>query len=137
HHDKPSVSILLRRYSMQQRLSDASGAPFVWLVTSHIIVLTIYILGVGVLFSQHKRLPSHESPLPTLRWGLFGFLLFSEIISHIWAMANGVWNAAEFLPLHLCGIAGICCAIALVASYHTRVESVYFIGFFPAFLAVG
>ncbi|HLR07748.1 MAG TPA: TIGR02206 family membrane protein [Bacillota bacterium] len=121
---------------MQQWLSDASGAPFVWLGTSHIIVLTIYILGVGVLFSQHKRITANESLLQTLRWGLFGILVFSEIIYHIWAMANGVWNAAEFLPLHLCGIAGICCAIALVTSNQTIVEIVYFIGFFPAFLAV-
>src|SRR5699024_11310026 len=120
----------------QQWLSDASGAPFVWLGTSHIIVLTIYILGVGVLFSQHKRITANESLLQTLRWGLFGILVFSEIIYHIWAMANGVWYSAAFLPLHLCGIACICCAIALVTSNQTIVEIVYFIVFYTAYLVL-
>src|SRR5699024_1585814 len=111
-------------------------APFVWLGTSHIIVLTIYILGVGVLFSQHKRITSNESLLQTLRWGSFGILVFSEIIYHIWEMSNGVSIAAEFLPLHLCGIGCLCCARALANSYRAIVDIVYFICYFPAFLAV-
>ncbi|GAA0594246.1 TIGR02206 family membrane protein [Virgibacillus siamensis] len=112
------------------------GEPFTAFGLSHLIMLAIYFFGIILFFISRKKIRSKSTLYNIIRWLLFGILVFSEIIYHIWAAVNGIWSLREHIPLHLCGITGITGAIALFNHNKKLIRITFFFGLIPAFLAV-
>lgn len=121
---------------MGEWFTDVTGTPFNPFGTSHLIVLAFYAAGIILLLLTHKKIASSRPVYQIMRWGLFGLLVISEISYQVWTGVNGIWSLAEHIPLHLCGIASITGAIALVTGHKKLIIITFFIGFLPAFLAL-
>ncbi|MDY0406419.1 TIGR02206 family membrane protein [Virgibacillus sp. 179-BFC.A HS] len=115
---------------------NADTGPFIIFETPHLIMLVIYLVGLVGLFSTYKIIRNNSIAYSIIRWALFVMLIASELSYQIWAVANGIWQANEQLPMQLCGIAGIIAAIALLTENKRLIIIAYFIGFIPALLAI-
>lgn len=104
--------------------------------TSHLIVLAIAALGIILLISRKKRILEKSRFFQILRWVLFGLLVVSEGSYQYWAISNGLWNFAEYVPLHLCGVASVTAMIGLLTMQRNWIQISFYIGIVPAFLAL-
>ncbi|MBP1950965.1 YwaF family protein [Virgibacillus litoralis] len=112
------------------------GKPFITFGTSHIIMLLIYFIGIVIFILFLKKILTDTSLYNIVRWSLFGLLILSEVSYQTWTAVNGIWSLREHTPLHLCGIAGITGAIALVTHNRKLIQVTFFIGLIPALLAL-
>ncbi|MTD31333.1 TIGR02206 family membrane protein [Planomicrobium sp. YIM 101495] len=103
---------------------------------SHWLVLLIATAGLFILVSAKKPLQHSPESFQWLRWLLFTLLVLSEVSYQIWTISNGIWSFAAHVPLHLCGVASITAAIALVTLNKRWIQISFFIGIAPAFLAL-
>ncbi|WP_449343033.1 YwaF family protein [Thalassobacillus hwangdonensis] len=104
--------------------------------TSHIITLIAFSLMILFFLTCSRWIQSHRTVMNGIRYTLVVILFASEVSYQTWAATNGVWNTADHLPLHLCGIASFLAIIALL-TYHTKlIQIVFFIGIVPAMMAV-
>ncbi|WP_042142164.1 TIGR02206 family membrane protein [Paucisalibacillus sp. EB02] len=102
----------------------------------HVLMITLYLIGMGYLLIYFNKLKQEKRLAQILRWGLFIILVCSELSYQIWGIINGTWNSAEFLPFQLCSIAGILTMLALLTQNHKLIQIVFFVGIVPSFLAV-
>ncbi|OZU87504.1 TIGR02206 family membrane protein [Virgibacillus indicus] len=116
--------------------NEQSGEPFIAFETSHIIALMVYFVGLILLLLTFKKIKSNTVSYNILRWLLFSILVLSEISYQTYTITNGIWSLQEHIPLHLCGIASITGAIALVTHNKTLINLTFLIGFIPAFAAL-
>ncbi|GAB3062891.1 YwaF family protein [Virgibacillus ainsalahensis] len=121
---------------MREWFTSLDGVPFEAFGTNHVIMLIIYITGIILLLTTYKKIISNQLMYNAVRWILFGLLVLSEVSYQTWTAVNGIWSLAEHTPMHLCGIAGITGAIALVTHNKKLIIITFFIGFIPAFLAL-
>ncbi|MFB4170136.1 TIGR02206 family membrane protein [Virgibacillus sp. JSM 102003] len=112
------------------------GEPFITFGISHIVMLLIYLLGIMLFIIFLKKILSNTYLYNTIRWFLFILLIFSEVSYQTWTALTGIWSLQEHTPLHLCGVAGITGAIALVTHNRKLIQVTFFIGLIPAFLAL-
>ncbi|WP_106495432.1 YwaF family protein [Lentibacillus sp. Marseille-P4043] len=112
------------------------GDPFIAFGSSHLFMLLIYLIGLLFLLTGYNVLQKNSVLFNMIRWILFSLLVLSELAYQTWTIANGVWSVNEHLPLHLCGIASIIAAIALINYNRRLIITAYFIGFIPALLAL-
>ncbi|MFD1032719.1 YwaF family protein [Metaplanococcus flavidus] len=103
---------------------------------SHLIVLTVALLGLLLLFLFRHQLVKESGPFQILRWGLFSLLILCEISYQYWAISNGIWYSAGHLPLHLCGAASIIAIIGLATLKKSWIQISFFTGIIPSFLAL-
>jgi|SRR5699024_10448541 hypothetical integral membrane protein (TIGR02206 family) len=115
---------------------EKNGEPFTAFGTSHVIALIIYLLGIVIFLSFSKKIFNHATIYKTIRWSLFSLLVLSEVSYQTYTALNGIWSLGEHMFLHLCGVAGITGAIALI--YHNKklIQITFFIGLIPSFLAL-
>lgn len=121
---------------MERWFGKTTYQPFEVYSLSHILVLTVFFIGLFYLILNYKKLQRHSTLYECTRWSLFGILLISEITYQIWAITNNVWSFAEYVPLHLCGIASLLAMVALWSLRPSLIKINYFIGIIPAFLAL-
>ncbi|WP_373894731.1 YwaF family protein [Virgibacillus natechei] len=121
---------------MKEWFNDLHGEPFIAFGSNHITILIIYFVGLITLLLTYKRILANPSTYNFIRWTLFVLLILSELSYQVWTAANGIWNLRDHMPLHLCGIAGITGAIALVTYNKKLITITFFIGLIPAFLAL-
>lgn len=112
------------------------GEPFIAFGTSHLIMLVIYFLGLLFFLIFINRVIANSKLYNTLRWTLFSLLVLSELSYQTWTFVHGIWSMRDHMPVHLCGIAGITGAIALVNRNRKLIKITFFIGLVPAFLAL-
>lgn len=112
------------------------GTPFTAFGISHITVLIIYFAGTLLLLLTFRSNISNKYFFNTFRWLLFFALILSEISYQTWTIVTGIWSLSEHIPLHLCGIASIIGAIALITYNKKLIQITFFIGLVPAFLAL-
>ncbi|MFD1360931.1 YwaF family protein [Lentibacillus salinarum] len=115
---------------------EANGEPFNAFGASHIIALLIYFAGVAVFLSLAKKILNNPAAYNMIRWSLFTILILSEVSYQTYTALNGIWSLREHLFLHLCGIAGITVAIALINHNKRLIQITFFIGLIPSFLAL-
>ncbi|TCT26330.1 putative integral membrane protein (TIGR02206 family) [Melghiribacillus thermohalophilus] len=116
--------------------NNSDSPPFVAFSSSHWIMLALFFFGIFLLVKGSILIQTHPPLEHSLRGFFFILLLGSEISYQVWTAANGVWNPADHLPLHLCGIASIVAATALLTNYEKLIQIAFFIGLTPAMLAL-
>ncbi|QKY71003.1 TIGR02206 family membrane protein [Lentibacillus sp. CBA3610] len=115
---------------------EEHGEPFTAFGSSHLIALFIYFAGITIFLLFAKKILYNRSVYNTIRWSLFSLLVLSEVSYQTYTALNGIWSLADHIFLHLCGIAGITGAIALINHNKLLIQITFFIGLVPAFLAL-
>ncbi|WP_010529098.1 TIGR02206 family membrane protein [Lentibacillus jeotgali] len=121
---------------MKDIFLEVSGEPFIAYGTSHLTALLIYFLGAAALPFLCKKLHKHSIFYNTIRWSLFSLLVLSEVSYQTYTALNGIWSLGDHMFLHLCGVAGITGAIALINHNKRLIQITFFIGLVPSFLAL-
>ncbi|RDW16005.1 TIGR02206 family membrane protein [Oceanobacillus arenosus] len=121
---------------MKEWFMTIDGDPFISFGTSHFVMILIYVIGLILFFLVRKRIGLGSRTYNIIRWSLFSTLVLSEVSYQIWTATNGIWSVSEYIPLHLCGIASIICAIALASLNRRLIVIAFFIGSIPALLAI-
>lgn len=121
---------------MDSWFGATSTYGFTLFATSHLIALTIAFVGFVALLAVKKLLTENLRFFQWLRWSLFSLLFFSEVTYQYWALSNGVWRFDNQMPLHLCGIASLVAMIGLVTMRPLWIRLSFYLGVFPAFLAL-
>ncbi|GGJ95927.1 hypothetical protein GCM10007063_18030 [Lentibacillus kapialis] len=115
---------------------ETNGEPFTAFGISHLTGLLVYFLGAGALLLFPHKILNHPPVHNTLRWSFFCLLVLSEVSYQVYTVLNGIWSLEEHMFFHLCGIAGITGAIALVSNNKPLIRITFFIGLIPSFLAL-
>lgn len=110
------------------------GETFITFGTSHFIMLAIYFLIVFLLLYFQRDIRANKKISESIRWLLFILLVGSEVTYQTWTATHGIWQYN--LPFHLCGVAGIIGAIALLTMNRQLITVAFFIGLIPAFAAL-
>lgn len=97
-------------------------------------MLLIYVVCLFLLVIYSKKIRSNPSIYAAIRWLLLTLLISSEIIYQIWTSIHEIWM--DNLPFHLCGVAGIVGAVALVTLKKEWIAITFFIALIPALLAL-
>ncbi|WP_422121982.1 TIGR02206 family membrane protein [Planococcus sp. X10-3] len=121
---------------MDSWFGTGSEHYFIPFSTSHLIVLTVALLGLLLLLLFRKSLGKRSRSFQSLRWVLFSLLVLCETSYQYWAISNDIWYAAGHLPLHLCGVASLTAMIGLVTLRKSWIQIAFFIGIVPSFLAL-
>lgn len=121
---------------MDSWFGTGSEHDFIPFSTSHLIVLTVALLGLILLLLFRKRLMRGSRSFQFMRWTLFSLLVLCELSYQYWAFSNDIWYAAGHLPLHLCGVASIIAMISLLTLRKSWIQISFFIGILPSFLAL-
>ncbi|MHA6253157.1 YwaF family protein [Oceanobacillus sp. CAU 1775] len=119
---------------MKEWFLTLKGDAFVTFGTSHFIMLAIYFIIVFLLLYFQGTIRSNKRISNSIRWILFILLIASEVSYQTWTATHGIWR--ENLPFHLCGVAGIVGAIALLTMNRHLIPIAFFIGLVPAFAAL-
>lgn len=109
---------------------------FVPFSTSHIIVLSVALLGILLLLLFRERLRKESRSFQILRWVLFSVLVLCELSYQYWTISNEIWYFSRHVPLHLCGVASLIAMIGLLTLRKSWIQISFFIGIVPSFLAL-
>lgn len=119
---------------MKEWFLTKTGEPFSTFGMNHLIMLLLFFVSIFfILYFRHK-IQAHGLVFQILRWLLFILLIGSEVSYQSWTAAHGIWK--ENLPFHLCGIAGLTGAFALLTLNRKLIAITFFIGLVPAFAAL-
>ncbi|SFE18675.1 conserved hypothetical integral membrane protein TIGR02206 [Lentibacillus persicus] len=121
---------------MERIFLEEHGEPFTAFGASHLAALFIYFAGIVVFLIFSKKITGNTLAYSIIRWSLFSLLILSEVSYQTYTALNGIWSLADHIFLHLCGIAGITGAIALITHNKMLIQITFFIGLVPAFLAL-
>ncbi len=102
-----------------------SGAPFAFLGPAHLAALGCILL-LNLILIRFKD--SSESTRRKIRISMEIILWINEASYHIWAIANGLWNIQEYLPLHVCSVLIWLAGFMLIFKNYTIYEFAYFMG---------
>lgn len=95
------------------------------------IVFSLALL-VALYFGRHQFYTRRR----TIRLTVGISLLISRITLDIWYVATGQWDITGALPLELCSIASLACAVMLLTKSRFLFESFYFIALGGAIQAI-
>ncbi|RWZ58917.1 TIGR02206 family membrane protein [Halobacillus fulvus] len=121
---------------MQSWFSSTSDQTFTYFGISHLIILGVFLLGFILIIPFSKYITRNRIADRTVRGILFGLLFLSEVSYQVWAYTNGLWEAATYIPLHLCGVASLLGMVALITRHSASIKLNYFIGVVPAMIAI-
>ena len=105
--------------------ANYTGAPFAFLGPAHLVALGCILL-LNLILIRFKG--SSENTRRKIRISLGIILWINEASYHIWAIANGLWNIQEYLPLHACSILIWLAGFMLIFKNYTIYEFAYFMG---------
>lgn len=105
--------------------SVAEGPPLCG-AEHRVVLLIIASSAAGLtLILRRVRGSRHEALVHrTICWFLCGWLLAGATAAQTWRIAARTWTVRESLPLHLCDLAVIAAALALLGAGHGRRPSV-------------
>jgi hypothetical integral membrane protein (TIGR02206 family) len=106
--------------------ANYTGEPFIFLGPAHLIALTLIVLLNIFLILRFKG--ADEKTRRKVRFVIAIILVVNEASYHIWAIANGLWNVQEYLPLHVCSILIWLASLMLIFNNFTIYEFIYFMG---------
>ncbi|WP_070121022.1 TIGR02206 family membrane protein [Bacillus marinisedimentorum] len=112
------------------------STPFELFGPGHIAVLVLFILAAAGLLLFRFRLRESTFLKETTRCTFFTALVLSEVSFQIWAVAAGVWNAREYIPIELCSISTYFALFILLTKKEKWFGHFYFLGLLPPMLAM-
>ncbi|KHE72083.1 TIGR02206 family membrane protein [Halobacillus sp. BBL2006] len=121
---------------MKEWFTPGSDYPFYSFGTSHIIVLVIFFIILIAIPLFSSRLNKYKRTFQTVRFSLLILLIWSEVSYQTWTAVNGLWNFADHMPLHLCGIASLLGMVSLITYKPKLIKINFFIGIIPALIAL-
>jgi hypothetical integral membrane protein (TIGR02206 family) len=105
--------------------ANYQGAPFAFLGPAHLGALACIVL-LNIILSRFKG--ASEVTRRRIRITLGILLWVNEASYHIWAIANGLWNIQEYLPLHACSVLIWLAGFMLIFKNYSIYEFAYFMG---------
>lgn len=121
---------------MERWFSEQIDQPFTTFGNSHLVMLSIYVIVSLSIFMMHHIWKQSNFSHNLMRISLLFLLILSEISYQTWSIVHGVWVDGSHLPLHLCGIASLLGVFALITYHPKLIKITYFIGLFPAAIAL-
>ncbi|MBT2583189.1 TIGR02206 family membrane protein [Planococcus sp. ISL-109] len=121
---------------METWFDARSDYPFELFSFSHLVVLSIAFIGLLCIVLLKDRLGVNAQLFQWLRWLLLAILFVSEVSYQYWAVSHGFWSFSRHAPLHLCGVASLTAMIGLLTLRPFWIQVSFFIGIFPAILAL-
>jgi len=107
--------------------------PFYMWGTSHLVTIClIFGLVVAIFIFKEPLTPYRRFIRLTVGW----LLIISRISLDIWYIQTGMWDIRTSLPLELCSIASLVCAIMLLTKSRKLFEVFYFIAIGGAIQAI-
>src|SRR5690625_470126 len=103
-----------------------------WDIAHFLTIALIIILLTFFYFFRNKLSPYRRSIRLTVGW----LLIISRISLDIWYIQTGMWDIRTSLPLELCSIASLVCAIMLLTKSRKLFEVFYFIAIGGAIQAI-
>lgn len=117
---------------MSKWFYDPEEQFYMWDI-AHLITILVIIILISLLFIYRKPLFPYRKKI-RITVGLS--LIMSRISLDVWYMATGQWSTKSSLPLELCSIASIACAIMLLTKNRSLFEIFYFIALGGAMQAI-
>jgi hypothetical integral membrane protein (TIGR02206 family) len=105
--------------------ANYQGAPFAFLGPAHLAALVCIVL-LNLLLFRFKGASKITRRRIRISMGIL--LWVNEASYHVWAIANGLWNVQEYLPLHACSILIWLAGFMLIFKNYTIYEFAYFMG---------
>jgi hypothetical integral membrane protein (TIGR02206 family) len=121
---------------MEKWFGKETIASFTAFGMPHILIMSVYIIGILVLLIYSKKVSTNKSISKAIGYTLLSILFISELSYQTWGVINHFWNPREFLPFQLCSIAGIIAILALITYHHKLTLILFFIGIVPSLLAL-
>ncbi|SFK60412.1 conserved hypothetical integral membrane protein TIGR02206 [Halobacillus dabanensis] len=121
---------------MERWFSEQVDQTFTTFGYSHLVMLAIYVVVSLLIFIRHDTWKQSNFSHNLIRISLLSLLILSEISYQTWSIIHGVWGDGSHLPLHLCGIASLLGVLALITYHPKLIKITYFIGLFPAAIAM-
>lgn len=121
---------------MKDYFFTLTGEVFPFFGFSHIAVICVYFALLASILILFKVKSANQRIFSWIRWTFFTLLILWETAYHIWASLNGFWYLSTYLPFHLCSIASLVCAFALLTLNRRLIVLGFFIGFIPALAAI-
>jgi hypothetical integral membrane protein (TIGR02206 family) len=106
---------------------DYSGPPLQFFGPAHLAALFATFLAICTLWLTLQRGVSPRTR-EWLRWGLFSLCLFSQLAWDAWQLSVGIWRVSYSLPLHICTLSVVLCAIMLATRSSLLYQILYFWG---------
>jgi hypothetical integral membrane protein (TIGR02206 family) len=104
-----------------------TGAPFQLFGMDHVIANALILLVIVVMGYRLRNDPANQLR-ERIRWGLVGFLIANQLAWDAWQYFNGLWSVAYSLPLQICTLSGVLCAIMVATRQRHLYELLYFWG---------
>lgn len=105
--------------------SDFTGGPFVLFSSPHIIVLAVILLIIVLTYEFRQRLKPIKR---SARIYIAVFLILQQFSLTVWYITYGGLPLKESLPLELCDMSMIMCAVMFAGKSYPLYEIVYFWG---------
>src|SRR5690625_4531797 len=100
------------------------GVQFNMWDISHIgTIFIIFVLVFSIFIFRKTLIPYRRIIRLTFGW----ILIISRISLDIWYIKTGTWDIRSSLPLELCSIASLVCAVMLLTKSRQLFEVFYFI----------
>jgi hypothetical integral membrane protein (TIGR02206 family) len=104
-----------------------NGNPFQLFGLDHLLA-NLLILLVIVAIAYVLRADQTGQQRERICWLLAGFLIANQLAWDAWQYFNGLWSLAYSLPLQICTLSGVLCAIMVATRSYRLYELLYFWG---------
>jgi hypothetical integral membrane protein (TIGR02206 family) len=109
-----------------------TGEPFRLFAADHIMAM-LAVLGANIALVAALRRWPDPGLRERLRYLLVGICIINQVTWDLWQYAVGLWSLAYSLPLQICTLSGVLCAVML----HTRSRWLYSLLYFWGLAGAG
>lgn len=106
---------------------DYNGPALQLFGPAHLGALATIVLAVVGLWLTLRRGVSPRAS-EAIRWTLCGLCLLSQLSWDAWQRAVGIWQVSYSLPLHICTLSVVLCALMLATRSYALYQVLYFWG---------
>lgn len=106
---------------------DYAGPRLQLFGPAHLAAVLATLFAIVALWVTLKRgVPPRTRE--RLRWSLFGLCALSQLLWDAWQIAVGFWTLSYSLPLHICTLSVVLCAVMLATRNYLLYQILYFWG---------
>lgn len=105
-----------------------TGAPFELFGLAHLLANLSILLAIVALIALLRRDTTGQQR-ERIRYLLAGVLVVNQLAWDAWQYFNGMWTLAFSMPLQICTLTGVLCAVLVLTGSYRLFELLYFWGF--------